>query len=106
MTPLAMPFSPLFPRFLFFFIAAILVTRILRANQRRSRRGLGDPPRPARHDPAARRPISPPPIPGKEEAPFDFKCDNCGATHPGPFDLSPSGDLKCPYCDKWFNVRK
>ena len=32
------------------------------------------------------------------------KCDNCGAKCTNASDISPSGDLKCEYCDTWFNV--
>lgn len=32
------------------------------------------------------------------------KCDNCGANCTNASDISPSGDLKCAYCDSWFNV--
>jgi len=31
-------------------------------------------------------------------------CDNCGAKCTNASDISPSGDLKCQYCDTWFNV--
>ena len=32
------------------------------------------------------------------------KCDNCGAKCTNASDISPSGDLKCEYCNSWFNV--
>ncbi len=32
------------------------------------------------------------------------RCDNCGAKCTNASDISPSGDLKCAYCDTWFNV--
>jgi len=32
------------------------------------------------------------------------KCDNCGAKCTNASDISPSGDLKCKYCNTWFNV--
>ena len=32
------------------------------------------------------------------------RCDNCGAKCTNAADISPSGDLKCAYCDTWFNV--
>ncbi len=32
------------------------------------------------------------------------RCDNCGAKCTSASDISPSGDLKCEYCDTWFNV--
>ncbi len=31
-------------------------------------------------------------------------CDNCGAKCTNAKDISPSGDLKCEYCNSWFNV--
>ena len=31
-------------------------------------------------------------------------CDNCGARCTNASDISPSGDLKCAYCNTWFNV--
>jgi len=32
------------------------------------------------------------------------KCDNCGAKCTNACDISPRGDLKCEYCQTWFNV--
>jgi len=32
------------------------------------------------------------------------RCDNCSAKCTNASDISPSGDLKCAYCDTWFNV--
>ena len=32
------------------------------------------------------------------------RCDNCGAKCTNASDISPSGDLKCAYCNTWFNV--
>ena len=32
------------------------------------------------------------------------RCDNCGAKCTNAADISPSGDLKCAYCNTWFNV--
>lgn len=57
-----------------------------------------------RRHPAARS-SAPPPLPREERGPLDFQCDHCGATAEGPLDISPSGDVKCAYCGKWFNVR-
>ena len=31
-------------------------------------------------------------------------CDSCGAKCTNASDISPSCDLKCAYCDTWFNV--
>jgi len=32
-----------------------------------------------------------------------YKCPNCGAGL-GSQEVSPAGDVKCSYCDKWFNI--
>ena len=32
------------------------------------------------------------------------RCDNCGAKCTNASHISPSGDLKCAYCNTWFNV--
>ncbi len=31
-------------------------------------------------------------------------CDHCGAKCIDSSDISPSGDLRCSYCNQWFNV--
>ena len=36
---------------------------------------------------------------------LDLSCPNCGATLDGEADISPSGDVRCGYCQRWFNVR-
>lgn len=36
---------------------------------------------------------------------LDLKCDHCGATLGAEADISPSGDVRCGYCQRWFNVR-
>jgi len=48
---------------------------------------------------------SPLPSQGEGGGAMDFQCDHCGATADGPIDISPSGDVRCTYCGKWFNVR-
>lgn len=40
------------------------------------------------------------------ETPGSYVCPNCGATLAGKVDVSPSGDVKCPYCKSWFNVHR
>ena len=35
---------------------------------------------------------------------FGYKCGNCGAAVGNKADVSPSGDVKCQYCLKWFNI--
>ncbi len=32
-------------------------------------------------------------------------CPGCGASLDGDADISPSGDVKCTYCNSWYNVR-
>jgi DNA-directed RNA polymerase subunit RPC12/RpoP len=36
----------------------------------------------------------------------DYTCKNCGAILGEKADVSPSGDVKCQYCNKWFNIHK
>ena len=36
---------------------------------------------------------------------LDYACDNCGASISADADISPSGDVKCTYCNSWFNVK-
>jgi DNA-directed RNA polymerase subunit RPC12/RpoP len=48
---------------------------------------------------------TPPSLPHREAGAMDFQCDHCGATAEGPMDISPSGDVRCTYCGKWYNVR-
>ncbi|MHC5004017.1 MAG: hypothetical protein ACYTJ0_12920 [Planctomycetota bacterium] len=33
-----------------------------------------------------------------------YECPGCGATLAGDVDVSPHGDVKCAYCDAWFNI--
>lgn len=33
-----------------------------------------------------------------------YDCPNCGATLGKDADVSPSGDVKCGYCERWFNI--
>jgi len=34
----------------------------------------------------------------------EYKCNNCGASIGVDSDISPSGDVKCQFCNSWFNV--
>ena len=34
-----------------------------------------------------------------------LNCYQCGAAVGKDTEISPSGDVKCEYCDSWFNVR-
>ena len=36
----------------------------------------------------------------------NYKCSNCGAGVGSQADVSPSGDVKCKYCDRWFNIHE
>lgn len=40
----------------------------------------------------------------KVNASKNYSCKSCGATFGKDVDVSPSGDIKCKYCNKWFNV--
>lgn len=33
-----------------------------------------------------------------------YDCPNCGASIGEDADVSPSGDAKCMYCKRWFNI--
>ena len=33
-----------------------------------------------------------------------YSCPNCGADLGDDADVSPSGDAKCGYCKRWFNI--
>ena len=37
--------------------------------------------------------------------PAGYKCPHCGAGL-GEQQVSPSGDVRCAYCDKWWNIHK
>jgi hypothetical protein len=36
--------------------------------------------------------------------PGPYTCPNCGAGLGQEADVSPLGDVKCPFCGRWFNV--
>jgi hypothetical protein len=42
----------------------------------------------------------------KAERSRNYQCKNCGAALGEKADVSPSGDVKCTYCNKWFNIHK
>ncbi len=33
-----------------------------------------------------------------------YACTNCGASLSAKAEVSPSGDVKCSYCERWFNI--
>ncbi|HEY0984282.1 MULTISPECIES: hypothetical protein [unclassified Schlesneria] len=35
-----------------------------------------------------------------------YSCTNCGAHLGKGADVSPLGDVKCPFCHKWFNIHR
>ncbi len=41
----------------------------------------------------------------KRPAPGTYDCPNCGA-NVGEAEVSPSGDLKCSYCNEWWNIHQ
>ncbi len=43
--------------------------------------------------------------PTKKPAPGTYDCPNCGA-NVGDVEVSPSGDLKCSYCNEWWNIHR
>lgn len=43
--------------------------------------------------------------PAEETKPkVGYDCPNCGAALGTEADVSPSGDVKCGYCERWFNI--
>jgi hypothetical protein len=35
-----------------------------------------------------------------------YTCPHCGAPLPAKADVSPLGDVKCPFCNVWFNIHQ
>jgi ssDNA-binding Zn-finger/Zn-ribbon topoisomerase 1 len=50
------------------------------------------------NEPAAEATDTAPPVKG-------YQCPNCGAGL-GSQEVSPSGDVKCTYCQKWWNIHR
>ncbi len=45
--------------------------------------------------------------PGRPVAnPTGYTCPNCGAKLGPDTDVSPSGDAKCSYCERWWNIHR
>lgn len=58
---------------------------------------------------AAGQPRNPPFPGGTPPAPSaarGYQCTSCGATLGANADVSPSGDVKCQFCGRWFNIHK
>jgi uncharacterized protein YjeT (DUF2065 family) len=36
----------------------------------------------------------------------NYSCPNCGSDLGEDADVSPSGDAKCDYCKRWFNIHR
>ena len=36
----------------------------------------------------------------------NYSCPNCGSDLGEDADVSPSGDAKCEYCKRWFNIHR
>lgn len=50
-----------------------------------------------------------PPAPGqpvRAEAGAGYQCPNCGASLGTDQEVSPSGDAKCRYCHRWWNIHR
>ena len=43
---------------------------------------------------------------GSEPARVGYECPNCGSSLQSGADVSPSGDVKCTFCDRWFNIHQ
>ena len=42
---------------------------------------------------------------GSADKPGGYHCPHCGAALGEKAEVSPMGDVKCPFCGQWFNVR-
>ena len=40
-----------------------------------------------------------------DRKPGHYICPNCGA-NVGDADVSPSGDIRCEYCNEWWNIHR
>jgi hypothetical protein len=43
---------------------------------------------------------------GQGTAPDGYQCPHCGAPLSSQADVSPLGDVKCAFCDRWFNIHR
>lgn len=46
------------------------------------------------------------PRPTSPEGQRGYTCPNCDAALKSEADVSPSGDVRCSYCDRWFNIHR
>lgn len=43
---------------------------------------------------------------GAKPAPAGYRCPHCAAGLGAQQEVSPSGDVKCGYCNKWWNIHR
>ena len=43
---------------------------------------------------------------GPPQAARGYQCPHCAAPLGAKADVSPSGDVKCPFCGRWFNIHR
>jgi len=46
------------------------------------------------------------PRPASPDGQRGYTCPNCDAALKSKADVSPSGDVRCSYCDRWFNIHR
>lgn len=45
-------------------------------------------------------------VEGAPPAPAGYRCPHCAAGLGAQQEVSPSGDVKCGYCNKWWNIHR
>lgn len=45
-------------------------------------------------------------VEGAKPAPVGYRCPHCAAGLGSKQEVSPSGDVKCGYCNKWWNIHR
>ncbi len=45
-------------------------------------------------------------VDGAKPAPAGYRCPHCAAGLGPQQEVSPSGDVKCGYCNKWWNIHR
>ena len=43
-------------------------------------------------------------VPVSSNSPLNYSCPKCGAQIGRQADVSPLGDVKCTFCNQWFNI--